>query len=510
MNLVEEIAEELNNGNLSVEQVAIFNDISSGNRTYDQIKREYHISCNNVIIRILIRTIQLLFWGYGFLGGSDPYLCKRDLKYFGTTIYDFANDINCVTCSTAIQLAHDLKSSRKKKAKIYLHSIKKDNLIKHLKDSDPPSREYIYNIINGLDLKIVCAQSLEFGRRYFCDYNSIVYFFMFYGKLFQRDNRLIINMDETSLSSKKRLKVIAKKYQLPLLTQSPKIPHLTGCITVTGGGHFFKPLIVLPNKKTLRYLKEFEDQCYFMSTTSGWMTKKCFLYYTLLLISQISIYRLSLNSKIRNDSILLILDGHTSHISFLSAYLFHLFNIDLILIPPHTSHLLSVFDVSIASPLKTFFTHELNKLNFNPAESTQKNLTFFRTFIINSFLNAMTKSCTPSNIMAGFKKTGIFPLNPEIPLSSDFAMGDQNIYQNRAKNNLPTLFLNSELGLKHLFKEENNRDLTQDDLNNTLFQIFDLLTKNLEITSGIPLSKLPDILIDQGDTIKKLEVNVGK
>lgn len=68
MNLVEEIAEELNNGNLSVEQVAIFNDISSGNRTYDQIKREYHISCNNVIIRILIRTIQLLFWGYGFLG----------------------------------------------------------------------------------------------------------------------------------------------------------------------------------------------------------------------------------------------------------------------------------------------------------------------------------------------------------------------------------------------------------------------------------------------------------
>lgn len=40
MNLVVEITEELNNGNLSFEQVAIFNDISSGNRTYNPIKRE--------------------------------------------------------------------------------------------------------------------------------------------------------------------------------------------------------------------------------------------------------------------------------------------------------------------------------------------------------------------------------------------------------------------------------------------------------------------------------------
>lgn len=149
-------------------------------------------------------------------------------------------------------------------------------MINNLIEPPPLSREYIYGIINDLDLKIVCAQSLEFGRRYFYDFKSITDFFIIYGQLFKRDKRLILNMDETGLSSKKRLKVIAKKNQLPLLTQSPKIPHLTGCITVSGGGQYFKPLIVLPNKKTLRYLKDFEDQCYFMSTSSGWMTKKCF------------------------------------------------------------------------------------------------------------------------------------------------------------------------------------------------------------------------------------------
>lgn len=75
-------------------------------------------------------------------------------------------------------------------------------------------------------------------------------------------------------------------------------------------------------------------------------------------------------------------------------------------------------------------------------------------------------------------------------------MNDQNIYENRSRNTLLTLFLNSELGLKHLFREENGRDLTQNDLNNIFDQIFNLLTEDLEISSGISLSKIPDIIFN--------------
>lgn len=116
-------------------------------------------------------------------------------------------------------------------------------------------------------------------------------------------------------------------------------------------------------KKKISYLEDFVNQCYFFSTESGWNTKKGFLYYSLLLVSEISTYRFSLNEKIRNEPTLLILDGAPSHMDFLSAYLFYLFNIDLLLIPPHTSHILSTFDVSLASPLKTYFSEELSKLN---------------------------------------------------------------------------------------------------------------------------------------------------
>lgn len=506
MDLYDEIKSEQQKENLSNEQVAILDDFIK-QLTYKEIKTKHKLSCHNVIVRVVIRTIQLQYWGYEFEGGNDFYLCEKDTQRFYKYICDNSHDINCVTCSVAIQLAADLKRSRSKKAIRFLESIKRYNLIHHIKEVNPPCREFIYKFADQLDIRIVSAQTLEYGRRIYCDYEAITEYFIIYGELFKRDKRLILNMDETSLSSRKRLKVLAKKTQLPLITENPKIPHLTGVITVSASGHLFSPLIVLPNKKTLRYLKDFEDECYFVSTLSGWMTKKTFLYYTFLIISQISQYRLTLDEKIRDDPILLIMDGAKSHISFISAYLFSLFNIDLLLIPPHTSHLLSPFDVALASPLKTYFSELLNELNYSTSLTLRKNLTNIRTRIIEIFLSASTKACTLTNITSGFNTTGIYPLNPEIPLNSDYTMNVLNIFTNNAKK-LPTLFLNSNKGLEYLFYEEYGRQLTQNDLNGCYTDAINLLTNNLKINSGIPLSKIPDILIDKGQSIEKLKIPV--
>lgn len=506
MDLWNEIREEQQKGNLSNEQLLVLTDFMNS-CTYEQIRTKYNISCNNVIVRIIIRTIQLYYWCPNFPGGTDYYLCERDLGSFYKFIIEQSNDINCVTCSTALQLATNLKRERIKKATHFLQQIKKVNLIHHLGEAKPPCRDIIYSLAEQLNLKIVTSQTLEYGRRVFCDYNSIIQYFIFYGILFQRDSRLILNMDETSLSSRKRLKVLAKKNQLPLIIESPKIPHLTGVITVSASGDYFKPLIVLPNKKTLRSLKHLEDRCYLVSTLSGWMTKKTFIYYTFLLISQISHYRLQLDPSIRNNSIILILDGAKSHISFISAYLFYLFNIDLLLLPPHTSHLLSPFDVSLASPLKLYFSQFLNEFNLFTNLSLRKNLTFLRNQVIESFISSAAKACTPANIKSGFSQTGISPLNPEIPLSTDYAIENNNIFQNFA-NSLPTFFLNSEAGLAYLFYQENNRNVTQNDFKECYQKAIDILTKDLKINSGIPLSKIPEILIDNGQTIEKLQVPI--
>lgn len=254
MDLLKEIEQEYLKGNLSVDQFRIFNDYIN-KKSFDQLKKKYHISCNNVIVRIVARTIQLQRWTYHMVGGNDSYLNNRDLNKFNKTILDYAEDINCITASTALQLARDLHTARYKKAVLFLNSINKINLISHIKLKNGPSKEYIYEIIKKLDLNIVSAQTLEFGRRFFCDFDTSVKYFTVYGQLFQRDCHLILNMDETSLSSKKRLKVISKTHHLPLLVEQPKIPHITGCITVSASGHYFTPMIIVPNKKKNSYIR---------------------------------------------------------------------------------------------------------------------------------------------------------------------------------------------------------------------------------------------------------------
>ena len=54
-------------------------------------------------------------------------------------------------------------------------------------------------------------------------------------------------MDESMLTARKRLKVLANKSQLPLVLEQIKLPHMTGCVTVSASGYVFKPLIILPN-----------------------------------------------------------------------------------------------------------------------------------------------------------------------------------------------------------------------------------------------------------------------
>lgn len=242
------------------------------------------------------------------------------------------------------------------------------------------------------------------------------------------------------------------------------------------------------------------------------MTTKAFLYYTLLLISQIQTYRFNLEEKIRNDPILLILDGYPSHINFLSAYLLYVFNIDLLLIPAHTSHILSPFDISLASPIKTFFSQELTKFEYT--EEIFKNRQFsahLRSFVIQSFLNSAHKACIPLNIKSGFHRAGIIPYNPQSPLFSEYSMeNEHHLFQNKANNDLPTFYLNSEKGLSYLFFREHNRLFTHEDLNNTFNDIIKLLTENLDIDTGMPLSQLPDILIERENKLERLKVKNPK
>lgn len=103
---------------------------------------------------------------------------------------------------------------------------------------------------------------------------------------------------------------------------------------------------------------------------------------------------------------LLICDGHDSHIS--SKFIRHCIQHDivLLLLLPHTSHLLQPLDVSVFGPLKKEMANQLDRI-FRTGISTLQKVEWFEAFI-----PARAKAVNLRNIRGGWRGAGIYPMNP--------------------------------------------------------------------------------------------------
>ena len=105
--------------------------------------------------------------------------------------------------------------------------------------------------------------------------------------------------------------------------------------------------------------------------------------------------------------IILILDGHSSHVSIEAIEFARSNYIHMLCIPAHTMHILQPLDIGVFKSFKSFYYKACKK---RIAELPNRVIT---TEQIASLVGtAWPQSLTPVNIMSGFKKTGIYPLNP--------------------------------------------------------------------------------------------------
>jgi hypothetical protein len=108
-----------------------------------------------------------------------------------------------------------------------------------------PDDKTIRTICRQADLAICRPQTLEVARRTFCDYDRTANLIVKFSKLFQRDLRLIWNADETQRSAAKRFKVIYQHQQLPVVTVLEHVPHLTGMVSISGGGVVLELIVIM-------------------------------------------------------------------------------------------------------------------------------------------------------------------------------------------------------------------------------------------------------------------------
>jgi len=116
----------------------------------------------------------------------------------------------------------------------------------------------------------------------------------------------------------------------------------------------------------------------------------------------------------RNDGKrrLLLLDGHGSHLTarFIAFCIDK--SIDLVVLPPHTSHILQPLDIGVFSPLKRALSAEIEKLFRLDTRRIP------RIEWTEAYITARAKAFTTRNVESSFRAASIYPLSPITILST--------------------------------------------------------------------------------------------
>ena len=104
---------------------------------------------------------------------------------------------------------------------------------------------------------------------------------------------------------------------------------------------------------------------------------------------------------------LLILDGHVSHLSLKTVMLAREENIAILKLPAHCTDLLQPLDVSCFAPLKSYYeTKLLDHVHATGARDPVR-----RSKFADILCSIWFTGLSDNNIKAGFRATGIFPLD---------------------------------------------------------------------------------------------------
>ena len=506
---MEEVITELQSaaqqGRLTFVQVQIMISKVQG-ATYRDIIAHFQLSGPTALKHCLARTALGRFWHPGIKGGNDPYLSQIDQARFAQVIIGAVDHASCIATPVARNLAHKLAIDRVRKARCMLHEADCPDIADQISDPSQPCKAWLKAFSATKQINVVSGRDLAALRRAACDHTVIRNFFSEFAGLFNRDPRLIFNMDETSLDSRKKFKVLCTQNRIPLTCSNMRLPHLTGCVTISATGRALRPLIILPKKKKLDDLVDFLDIANFATSTSGWITKHLFTFWVINFVAEIALYRLTLPPELRNEGVLLVVDGHGSRINLDAAILMSHFNIDCLVLPGHSSHILQPFDLCVAAPLKCAFKKELIEAMFPGIEDLIKHEPYvqmkltakaLRRALVEAFLNAHSVACKPSNIKQGFSSSGLHPIRLENALDHpDLVLLPRIAQQQSSKGKVNSTVLTHPDVIQQVADQAmgSRCDLTCESIFNLNRIIHEIHESTVD--DGLPLSPLPQFFLN--------------
>jgi len=168
------------------------------------------------------------------------------------------------------------------------------------------------------------------------------------------------------------------------------------------------PFVLYPGKSTKACnLVDLPPQTDTMSTAKGWITTHSFRYW---------VESIFLKNIPSTRPVLLILDGHSTHITWELTKYRERNLIELLCLPSHASHILQPLDVGVFGPMKNSYTKHcdicLSQTNtniFNAGKTIKK---VIDKYVFGGlFKKAYYDAMSANNVLSAFESTGIWPIN---------------------------------------------------------------------------------------------------
>ena len=153
---------------------------------------------------------------------------------------------------------------------------------------------------------------------------------------------------------------------------------------------------------------------YYSCSENGWMTTKIFQSWFPRFLK-----------AVEERPLLLILDGHLTHVSIEIIEMARESDVTIVKLPPHVTDKLQPLDVSCFGPLKRLWERVLNDhvSVWGTKEPMQRHV------FCNLISEVWHKGLTPDNIVAGFKACGVYPLDRERYPTDRFDIRKLNNYR---------------------------------------------------------------------------------
>jgi hypothetical protein len=180
--------------------------------------------------------------------------------------------------------------------------------------------------------------------------------------------------------------------------------HITLTETISAGGWVIPPVVIIAGSVLLeRYFQDLPAG-YLLAVSDSGYTNDDISYETIKHIDRFT------KPRMKGKCRLLLLDNHECHLSL--DFLEYCEDTDIIpfALPPHTTHFLQPLDVGCFQPNKHYHREAVNQA------TRMGNRDYSRIDFFADLEEIRKQTFKESTIKSAFKKTGIWPFNPEIVL----------------------------------------------------------------------------------------------